>query len=249
MVTVMAATVKRSSDGSVQDPQDLLKLLNVYHAGVHEAILSLEGMLGRAGGDAFTAYFGAPLTSPDHARRACRAALRMKAVEMELNIAASPPLITRVGIETGECIVGELGSQGMPGYSVIGPATDLAARLEALNSRFGSSILISEAVRDAAGEDFLCRSLDRVRFAGTEARFRVFELVAEKAGEDEMTLQAIGIFNEALARFERREWQEAEALFCRVLLLRPADAPAALYVERCREHSSPASPAATADPY
>jgi adenylate cyclase len=249
-VTVMAATVKRmSSDGSVQDPKDLLKLLNAYHAGVHEAVLSLEGMLGRAGGDAFAAYFGAPLTAPDHARRACQAALRMSAVEMELNRAVSPPLTTRIGIETGECIVGELGSQGMPGYSVIGPATDVAARLEALNSRFGTSILISEAVRDAAGDDFLVRSLDRVRFAGTETKFRVFELVAEKGGADEMTVQAIGIFNEGLALFERKEWQEAEAQFFRVLLLRPADAPAALYIERCREHASHPFPPASSDPY
>lgn len=249
-VTVMAATVKRiSSDGSVQDPKDLLELLNAYHAGVHEAILSLEGMLGRAGGDAFAAYFGAPLTSPDHARRACRAALRVRAVEMELNIAVSPPLTTRIGIETGVCIVGELGSQGMPGYSVIGPATDMAARLEALNLRFGTSILISEAVRDAAGDDFLVRSLDRVRFAGTETRFRAFELVAEKGEADEMTLRAIGIFNKGLALFERKEWQEAEALFSQVLLLRPADAPSALYIERCREHSSNPSPPVTFDPY
>jgi adenylate cyclase len=249
-VTVMAATVKRTSpDGFVQDPRDLLKSLNAYHAGVHEAILSLEGMLGRAGGDALTVYFGAPLTSPDHARRACQAALRMRAVEMELNRAVSYPLTIRIGIETGECLVGELGSKGMPGYSVMGPATDVAARLEALNSRFGTSILISEAVRDAAGDDFLVRCLDRVRFAGTETRFRAFELVAEKGGADELTLQAIGIFNDALALFERKEWREAEAQFSRVLLLRPADPPAALYIERCHEHSSHPFPPATSDPY
>jgi adenylate cyclase len=176
------------------------------------------------------------------------AALRMKAVERELNVAVAPPFITRMGIETGECVVGALGSQGMPGYTVVGPANDLAARLEALNSRFGTTILISEAVRDAAGEDFLVRSLDRVRFAGTDSRFRAFELVAEKGGADSGTLQAVEAFNDALALFERKEWEEAHDLFSRVLILLPADPPAAHYIERCREHlSHPARPA-TSDP-
>lgn len=247
-VTVMSAAVKRPSPDAIPNPGDHLGLLNTYHAGMHEVILGLEGMLGRVGGDAFTAYFGAPIASADHARRACLAALRMKAVERELNIAVTPPFVTRIGIETGECMTGALGSRGMPGYAVVGPANDLAARLEALNSRFGSTILISESVRDAAGADFLVRNLDRVRFAGTDARFRAFELVAEKGGADVTTLQAIESFNEALARFERKEWREAEALFSQVLVLLPADAPAAVYIERCREHlSNPARPA-TSDP-
>jgi adenylate cyclase len=203
-------------------------------------------MLGRVGGDAFTAYFGAPLASADHARRACLAALRMKAVERQLNVNAAGPFVTRIGIETGECIVGALG--GMPGYTVVGPANDMAARLEALNSRYGSTILISDAVRQAAGEDFLVRGLDRVRFAGTDARFRAFELVAEKDGADGTILQAIERFNEALALFERKEWREAESLFTQVLVLLPADGPAAVYVARCREHSSSPSRPATSDP-
>jgi adenylate cyclase len=245
-ITVVSASVKRLSSDALSNPADLLGLLNAYHAGMHEGILSLEGMLGRVGGDAFTAYFGAPLACADHARRACRAALRIKAVEKELNIAVAPPFITRMGIETGECIAGALGSRGMPGYAVVGPANDLAARLEALNSRFGTTILISEAVRDAAGEDFLMRSLDRVRFAGTDSRFRAFELVAERGDADSLTRQAIEIFNEGLALFERKEWKEAEGLFSRVLVLLPEDVPAALYVERCREHIS--SRPATSDP-
>lgn len=247
-VTVMAVTVKRLSPDALPRPGDILGLLNAYHAGMHEGILSLEGMLGRVGGDAFSAYFGAPLTSADHARRGCLAALRMKAVEKELNIAVTAPFATRIGIETGECIVGALGSRGMPGYAVVGPANDLAARLEALNSRFGTTILISEAVREAAGADFLVRSLDRVRFVGTDARFRAFELVAEKSGADGTTLQAIESFNEALVLFERKEWREAEALFSRVLVLLPADAPAAVYIARCRERSSNPSRPATSDP-
>jgi len=103
-------------------------------------------------------------------------------------------------------------------------------------------------VRDAVGLDFVLRSLDRVRFAGTESRFRAFELVAHRDGADSRMLQGIETFNEALAVFERKEWKEAETLFSRVLLLLPSDAPASLYVERCRERLSHPSQPATSDP-
>jgi adenylate cyclase len=245
-VTVLAGAAKGLpvSVAAAQDPQDVVKLLTAYHAAVGEVILGLEGTLGQAGGDAVAAYFGAPFDCPDHARRACRAAIRITAVEKELNVIATPPFATRIGIDTGECIVGDIGGRGTPDFAVVGAATDLAARLESLNARYGTAILISESVRDAAGEDFLVRRLDRVRIAGTSSTFRVFELVGEKDGAEPATAEAIRTFNEGLARFEGKQWQEAEALFARALELRPVDGPAAVYIERCRQHAAnPAGPA------
>ena len=245
-VTVLAAAPKGlpASVAAAQDPQDVVKLLTAYHAAVGEVILGLEGTLRQGGGDAVAAYFGAPFDCPDHARRACRAAIRIKAVEKELNVIASAPFATRIGIDTGECIVGDIGGRGTPDFTVVGAATDLAARLESLNARYGTAILISESVRDAAGEDFLVRTLDRVRIAGTSSIFRVFELVAETDGAEPSMVEAIRIFNAGLARFEEKQWRDAEALFARALELRPVDGPAPIYIERCRQHAAnPAGPA------
>jgi adenylate cyclase len=242
-VTVLSAAVKGlPSAAAIQKPGAVVKLLNSYHAAVAEVILGFEGTLGRGGADAVAAYFGAPLDIPDHARRACRAALRIKAVEKELQALAAPPFATRIGIETGECIVGDIGAGGAPQYSVVGAATDLAARLQSLNARYGTSILVSEGVRAAVGGEFLVRALDRVHIAGTDAIFRVFELVGEKAGAAEATLEALRVFEAGLERFEAREWPRAEGLFARALALRPDDGPTLLYIQRCRERAAGGPP-------
>ncbi|MGA2479568.1 MAG: CHASE2 domain-containing protein [Spirochaetia bacterium] len=238
-VTVLAAAVKGLPSGAaLEEPGAVVKLLNSYHAAVREVVLGLDGILGRSAADAVAAYFGAPIALPDHPARACRAALRIKTVEKELGALAAPPFVTRIGIETGECVVGEIGAGSMPEYAVVGAATDLASRLESLNARYGTSIIISEAVRQAAGEAFLVRSLDRVHIAGTEAVFRVFELMGEKAGAPEATLEALRYYEEALERFADREWARAEDLFNRVLSLRPGDGPSLLYIQRCRERAA-----------
>jgi adenylate cyclase len=238
-VTMLAAAVKGlPSAAALEEPGAVVKLLNSYHAAVREVVLGLGGILGRSAADAVAAYFGAPLDLPDHPGRACRAALRIKVVEKELGALAAPPFVTRIGIETGECVVGEIGAGSAPEYAVVGAATDLAARLESLNARYGTSIIISEAVREAAGGDFLVRMLDRVHIAGTEAAFRVFELMGEKAEAQETTLQAIRHYEEALERFAEKEWAKAEDIFNRVLSLRPGDGPSLLYIQRCRERAA-----------
>ena len=246
-VTILAAAAKGlPAAASSKDPAQVIELLNSYHTAVGEVILGLEGMLGSAGSDALIAYFGAPLETPDHAVKACRAALRMKAVERELNIIASPPFATRIGIDTGECVLGEIGRFGTPGYSVVGAATDLAGRLEGLNARYGTSILVSENVREATGEAFLLRTLEKVRIAGTGTTFRVLELVAEREEASRPTVEAVAAFNEGIARFEEKEWQKALSLFLRALSILPEDGPATRYVERCREElTRPTGPSPT----
>jgi adenylate cyclase len=235
-VTVLAAAAKGlPAAAASKDPAEVIELLNSYHAAAGEVILGMEGMLGSTGADALIAYFGAPLDVSDHAVKACRAALRLKAVEGTLNIIATPPFATRIGIDTGECVLGEIGREGTPGYSVVGSATDLAGRLEGLNARYGTSILVSEKVRDATGGAFILRSLEKVRIAGTATTFRVLELVAERDDASPAVVEAVEAFNEGFARFEEKEWQKALALFARALAILPEDGPSARYVERCRD--------------
>ena len=244
-VTVLVAAAKGlPAAASSKDPAEVIELLNSYHAAAGEVILGMEGMLGSAGADALIAYFGAPLEVSNHAVKACRAALRLKAVERTLNIVASPPFATRIGIDTGECVLGEIGREGTPGYSVVGGATDLAGRLEGLNARYGTSILVTEKVREATGSLFILRSLEKVRIAGTGTTFRVLELVAERDGAPPAVAEAVAAFNEGFARFEEKEWQKALALFARALSILPEDGPAARYLERCREEL-----ARTRDPF
>jgi adenylate cyclase len=170
----------------------------------------------------------------------------MKAVEGTLNVIASPPFATRIGIDTGACVLGEIGRSGTSGYSVVGAATDLAGRLEGLNARYGTSILVTEKVSEGTGNTFLLRSLEKIRIAGTGMTFRVLELVAERDGAASAIVEAVESFNQGIARFEEKEWQRALALFARVLTVLPEDGPATRYIERCREElTRPSGPSAT----
>ncbi len=210
-------------------------VLRAYNAGLSEAILTQNGMIAGVSGDAVTACFGALDDAADAVPRACRASLRMKAIERELSGAATASLAVRIGIDAGPCVVGDLGARDAARWSAAGSPTDLASRLQWLNLRYGTSILVSAAVRESAAAAFLLRPLDTMRIAGTEAVVQVFELFADRAAVDTGAAELLGLFEEGRQRYERRDVLPALALFERVLGLRPSDGPAALYAERCRQ--------------
>jgi len=218
--------------GPGDDPREVIRRLRTERAAVREAILGLGGMLGGTGGGRSTAYFGAPVETADHARRACLSALRVRALEHVLDDAAAPVSGSRIGVDTGECVAGFLGSRGIPEYSLIGPPADLAATLEGLNAGFGTSIIVTEAVRDAAGPGFQVRTLGLLPVR--QERIRVYELCAEKGTGDSLPDGLIAEFEEGLARYERSDVTGALAIFARVLAAAPGDGPAAVYARHCR---------------
>jgi adenylate cyclase len=218
-----------------KDPESAARALRAWHAGLIEAVFTQDGMVMGVSGDAFTACFGVLDDDADSVMRACRAAIRMKAIGQELGGGVLASLAIRIGIDTGPCIVGDLSARGAARWSVAGSPTDLASRLQALTTRYGTAILASGAVREIAASAFLLRSLDTLRVEGTGVTVQVFDLFAEREGADEVTVQMIAQFEEGRERFERRDWQGALALFGRVLALRQSDGPAALFAERCRQ--------------
>jgi adenylate cyclase len=192
-------------------------------------------MLAGTGGGRSTAFFGAPVEIEDHARRACLSALRVRAFERELSGTAAPMLGSMIGIDTGECVAGFLGARGLPDYSLVGPAVDFAARLEGLNVRFGTSIVISERARDSAGQGFQVRMLGQVPGDARAGTVRIYELCAERGTSDAPSDQMIAEFEEGLARYERGDFAGALEVFSRVLVTAPGDGPAAAYAQRCRQ--------------
>jgi class 3 adenylate cyclase len=220
-------------------PEDLVKLLNHYLTAMSDILLEQKGTIDKYEGDAMIAFFGAPLDVADHAARACASAVLMKRKEAELNREflrsglSTNPLITRIGINSGDMVVGNMGSERKMNYTVMGNAVNLTARLEGVNKMFGTWILISENTRREIGDAFLCRKLDRVRVAGISEPVRTYELL-EFAGEatDEQK-STVETFHTALEFFEKREWQAAETAFQRVLAHAANDAPSRVYLDRC----------------
>jgi len=231
-----------STISETMTPEELVFLLNQYLTGMSDIILDLQGTIDKYEGDAIIAFFGAPVSFDDHARRACLAAVRMKRLEDQLNVRflaekiAPTPLATRIGINTGLMVVGNMGTERMMNYTMIGDAVNLAARLEGVNKLYGTWILISEDTKDQIGDTLVTRKLDRVRVVGKSVPIRLFEAVEEKghlpAGMDAL----LKVYDVALADFESRKWTEAKKGFDECLRLFPTDGPSLRYRKLAEEY-------------
>jgi adenylate cyclase len=223
-----------SAKSPAENAQEVVRRLRTHRAAVGEAILGLGGMMQGTGGGRITACFGAPVECEDHARRACLSSLRVRALERELNGAAPSVFASQIGIHSGDCIAGFLGTRALPDYTLVGPPADLAARLEGLNVSFGTSIIVTETVREAAGSGFIVRMLGAVPGDGS-VRLRVYELLSEKGAPEAPADRLIAEFEEGLSRYERGDVAGALKLFSRVLAHAPGDGPSAAYARRCRQ--------------
>ena len=229
-----------SSISEKLDPEDLVKLLNKYLSAMSDVILGERGTIDKYEGDAIIAFFGAPLELPDHALRACASAIAMKKLEVELNKTImeqklSPnPLLTRIGINTGYMVAGNMGTANKMNYTIMGNAVNLAARLEGVNKQYGTFILTSEATLRETGEHLLHRKLDRVRVVGINEPVRLCELIDMAALADETDKKRVSVFHEALEKFEERSWKPAAEGFREVLSIKSDDHPSKIYFDRCK---------------
>ena len=241
-LTAMFTDVKGFSTISESlSPTDLVALLNRYLTEMSNTILSQRGTIDKYEGDAIIAFFGAPIDVPDHPVRACASAIRMKRIERLLNEhfqaeKLSPqPLLTRIGINTGTMVVGNMGTDQKMDYTIMGSAVNLASRLEGVNKQYGTWILMSQQTYEDGGKEFLTRRLDRVRVVGIEEPVRLYELIDEMGNAAPEVKEAIEAFDAALTLFEQKEWIKARTAFEAVLRVKPDDGPAAVFLKRCNE--------------
>jgi adenylate cyclase len=186
----------------------------------------------------------------DHAALACRSALEIKKAERELNAVIlaeglSPsPLFTRIGINTGEMVVGNMGAENKMDYTVMGGAVNLASRLEGVNKLYHTGgILISEYTKEKIGGEFVSRTLDRVRVVGISTPVRLHELVGLRDGTGPRQAEYLAVWERALGLFEQGFFEMAGELFSRLSKKAPEDKVAKLYAERCRSYAASPPPA------
>jgi class 3 adenylate cyclase len=222
------------------EPAQLVGLLNLYLSTMSSIITENLGTIDKYVGDAIVAFFGAPLRQENHAVLACRSALQAKKAERELNkkIAEkqlSPlPLFTRIGINTGPMVVGNMGSENKLNYTVMGAAVNLASRLEGVNKLYRTGgILISEYTMNEIGDEFICRSLDRVRVVGISSPVRIYEITGFREGASAAEIKKAAAWEDALELFEIRQYEKAGEIFSS--LAGADDETAKIYLDRCRE--------------
>ncbi|ACF12971.1 adenylate/guanylate cyclase with Chase sensor [Chloroherpeton thalassium ATCC 35110] len=166
------------------DPADLVILLNEYLGAMTDIVFKYGGTLDKYIGDAVMAFWGAPVPQEDHAKRCCWAALEMQEKLEELRekwkSEGKPELYARIGINTGQVIVGNMGSESRFNYTVMGDSVNLAARLEPANKAFGTSIIVSEFTNEQIYDFCRTRELATITVQGKAKPVKIFELVAKK---------------------------------------------------------------------
>ncbi|MGQ9920876.1 MAG: CHASE2 domain-containing protein [Desulfobacca sp.] len=226
-------------------PEKLIQLLNEYFTTMTDIILARRGTLDKYIGDAIMAFWGAPLSLPEHASLACATALAMQQALHPLQEAwqeqGLPSLEVRIGLHTGPAIVGNVGSRERFNYTVMGDTVNLASRLEGVNKIYGTKILISDATFGQVQADFLCREVDLVQVKGRFQPVAIYELLGHR--EDQPRFPWLATFAAALTAYRQGRWQEADELFQEVLAQQPGDPPSLCLRQRLQTYKQQPPPA------
>jgi class 3 adenylate cyclase len=226
-------------------PQGLVKVMNHFLTAMSEQVRSNQGVIDKYIGDAIMAYWGPPFTEKgEDARLACLAAIgmlgRVAALRTELPEllgmrAAGSACDVRIGIATGEVLVGSIGSEFMMSYTVMGDSVNLASRLEGANKTYGCRCLISEATMKAAGDTIETREIDRIVVVGQVRPEAVFEVMGGKGELAPERLVLRARYAEGLAAYRARRWDEARRAFDAALEAVPSDEPSKSLIKRIND--------------
>ena len=219
-------------------PEDLVHLLNEYLTVMTDLVFKYGGLLDKYMGDAIMAVFGAPINQPDHPVRCCKTALDMmaelKKLQKKWEDEGKPVLDIGIGINTGDMVVGNMGSKMRFDYTVMGDNVNLGSRLEGINKEYGTNIVISEYTYGKIMDSFFCRELDSVRVKGKIRPVKIYELLGEKKDSEQWD-GFVSVFEEGLTHYKQGRWDDAIACFRKVLEVRPGDHTSMVYIGRCED--------------
>ena len=257
MTAIFTDIEKFSSFSELLTARQLGALLNYYLTFMSDIIISHKGTVDKYEGDAIVAFCGAPVEMPDHAKRACAAAVEMKKAEIIMNqeileivknnknektdddlyeafkimAANKKKLFTRIGINSGEMIAGYFGSKMKKNYTMMGNNVNLASRLEGVNKQYSTGgILISEQTRKLLDEDFMLRKLDQVQVVNVNTPVRLYELIDIAQNKDEKLVFYLEKWDQALDLFEKKDFASALNIFTELSKEREDDRVCSYYI-------------------
>lgn len=224
-------------------PGGLVSLINAYFATMSAPVRERKGIIDKYIGDSVMAFWTAPFAPPtEQAALACATALEQfrlldgfrQRVPDLIGLRQGLPLLDmRVGMASGDAIVGSIGGDTSRSFTVMGDTVNLGSRLEGSNKVFGTHILIDQTTRDMAGEAVRVREIDRIAVVGKTEPVSVFELLAMAGETLPLPEDALQHFADGLAAYRAGNWSEGRAAFERCLALHPGDAPATVMKKRC----------------
>jgi adenylate cyclase len=239
-LTIFFSDIKGfTSISEVLSPESLVEQMAEYlQAMSNEIRKDPPGTVDKFIGDSIMAFWGAPMPNPDHAPSACRAALlcqeRLEQLREKWKQEGKPLFFQRIGIYTGEVIVGNIGSESRMNYTVIGDTVNIASRLEGLNKHYGTAIIIGQNTCELVKEEFIVRPLDLVSVVGSTKGIKIYELLGEKNNTDGQKVRVAELCAAALELYLGKRWNEAMDNYKKVLELILEDQPAIMMLERCK---------------
>jgi adenylate cyclase len=235
-LTVLFADIAGFTGLSERLGDQIIPLLSSYLDTMSREVSAYGGTIDKFIGDAVMAFWGAPAANADHAVDACRAALAcQRALQASgLTDDSGRPLKVRIGINSGDMIVGNIGSEFRLNYTVIGDAVNVASRLEGANKEYGTEIIIGEETRRLAGDRVHVRDLDRLMVYGRVGGLAIYELldVAEPGAKPPSW---VALYDCGLAAYRVRDFAGAMIFFQQLLAERASDQPARIMLDRCSQ--------------
>ena len=217
---------------------DLIEIMSGYFGGLSQIVLTNHGVVDKYIGDAVMAFWGAPLPLENREYFACKSALESIAYLEDLNVRLAsmglPIINTRIGIHTGEALVGNIGYDQRLNYTALGDNVNLSSRIEGINKFYHTQILISETVYRQVARQVYARKLDCVVVKGKKTGIDVYHLMGLRSSANEDLEKICNLYEEGMAAFYQRRFEIALAIYEKVLARLPEDAPSKIQIDLCK---------------
>ena len=229
------------------EPEKMVKLMNEYLTEMTDILLRHQGTLDKYIGDAIVAFYGAPAPVIDHEKKACSTALMMEKKLDELRKKwkeenSWPDIVYqmqhRIGLNSGQMVTGNMGSEMRMNYTMMGDTVNLAARLEPAAKQYGVYIFVGEKVYEASSDEFVFRFLDFLSVKGKNIPIKGYELIQSKDKINKNSIELIEVFEKGLDHYFNQEWTAALKLFEKSAKLEDDFSgrntnPSKVFIERC----------------
>jgi adenylate cyclase len=217
-----------------------VNILNQYLTEMSSIIMDHMGTIDKYEGDAIMAFYGAPVMDPKNAYNACFAAILMQRRLRNLreNVwqkEGKPQLRVRMGINSGNMRVGNMGSKQRMDYTIMGDNVNLASRLEGVNKFYKTEIIVSQFTYEKVKNDFLFRELDSVRVVGKAEAIKIYELLDLPETQDSNRQRVLELYYQGKKFYRQKDFVEAKKQFKDALEINPDDGPSLVFLDRCQK--------------